>query len=286
MSKRSVLTLALVLVLSIAVIGIWVVRTFFYAPSEAINATYMEVHQEISTSEIHTIHIKSVNHNLVFQTSDSENVKITYFQKIDNSNIYSQDNGILYLEMIEQVEDLSSIFYQPTRKIDTIIISIPKEIPLRIINENYTGNFEIKGASVKSISNSTINGNIELSDVTVQNLTLTSNSGGIKLDHVSFTKAGITGVRGNIDIDLTDSLELYNLDVSTSFGTLMINDERVKEIYEEDGVQKEMFVNTIKKESDEAVASLTVSAVRNTISITSIEPVTVEDEVQEPAAGS
>ena len=282
MSKRSILTLVLVLVLGVAVVGIWAVRSIFYAPSEAINATYMEVHQEINASEVKTIQIKSVNHHLVFQTSESDNIKITYFQKIDNSNIYSQDNGTIYLEMIEQVEDLNNIFYQPTRKIDTIVISIPVESSLRIINENYTGNFEIKDAVVRSIKNATINGSIDINNVTCTNLELSSNSGAITLNGVGFTKADIAGVRGNIIINLKDSLNLYNLNVATSFGTLKINDERVKEIYEEDGQQKEMFVNTIIKESDEAVSSLAISAVRNTISITSVEPEPVE-ETAEPA---
>ena len=89
MNKKTIGLVALVVLLIAGIIGFWWVYNTYYLPGKRIENTYIEVYQDVDATEINTIWIDTIDHKVVIKPTDDEKVKISYFQKIDNSNSFT-----------------------------------------------------------------------------------------------------------------------------------------------------------------------------------------------------
>ena len=275
-NKKTVLLVVLIILLTAGTVVFWWLYNTYYLPSKRINNTYIEVYQDVDATDINTISINTIDHKVVIKPTDDEKVKISYFQKVDNSNSFTINNHVVSLRMIEKAENLDNIFYQNTRLIDTITIYIPTDRLLELQNTTIGGSLTVNGVQLNVLTATSLSGNIEISDSKINRLNLETNYGDIVLNNNEFTDLDVNSVDGVTKLSLIDSLSLYNVDIKSNYGTLLVNNERVKETI--DGV--ETIVNRLAWDAA-SEKSINISAVRTNITITSVE-VYEEPEQQLP----
>ena len=275
-NKKTVLLVVLIILLTAGTVVFWWLYNTYYLPSKRINNTYIEVYQDVDATDINTISINTIDHKVVIKPTDDEKVKISYFQKVDNSNSFTINNHVVSLRMIEKAENLDNIFYQNTRLIDTITIYIPTDRLLELQNTTIGGSLTVSGVQLNVLTATSLSGNIEISDSKINRLNLETNYGDIVLNNNEFTDLDVNSVDGVTKLSLIDSLSLYNVDIKSNYGTLLVNNERVKETI--DGV--ETIVNRLAWDAA-SEKSINISAVRTNITITSVE-VYEEPEQQLP----
>ena len=275
-NKKTVLLVVLIILLTAGTVVFWWLYNTYYLPSKRINNTYIEVYQDVDATDINTISINTIDHKVVIKPTDDEKVKISYFQKVDNSNSFTINNHVVSLRMIEKAENLDNIFYQNTRLIDTITIYIPTDRLLELQNTTIGGSLTVNGVQLNVLTATSLSGNIEISDSKINRLNLETNYGDIVLNNNEFTDLAVNSVDGVTKLSLIDSLSLYNVDIKSNYGTLLVNNERVKETI--DGV--ETIVNRLAWDAA-SEKSINISAVRTNITITSVE-VYEEPEQQLP----
>lgn len=268
MNNRSKLPILLIVLLSITIVGLWVLYSVYYVPNARISSTYMEVYQEIDPLEVNTLDLKSINHKLIIKESEGDKIRINYFQKPDNLNTYNNSNGVVSLNMRERVENLDNLFFQSSRKIDTITVYIPAECLPNISYSTISGTTEISNVTLDTLDVSSITSGIEIQNSEAETITFNTNEGNITIKEVLFGSLNVTEISGTVNLDVDDSLSMYNSAVSTTYGILNINGERVRDIVEE----VETVVNYYNKENENAEKDITIAAARSNINITSVEP--------------
>ena len=273
MNTRGKLPIFLILLLTVAIVGIWVLYSVYYVPNARISATYMEVYQEIDPLEVDTLDLKSVNHKLIIKESEGDKIRINYFQKTDNINTYNNGNGVVSLNMRERVENLDNLFFQSSRKIDTITVYIPTDCLPDISYDTISGTTEVSNVSLERLNVSSITSGIEIKNSEIENIIFNTNEGNMTVDEVTFNKLNVTEISGTVNLNVTDSLTAYRSAVSTTYGILNINGERVREKVEE----VETVVNYYNNEPEEAEKEVNIVAHRSNINITSVEPVPEEN---------
>jgi hypothetical protein len=278
--KRNV-PLILVILLVVAIIGTWTVYNIYYLPSERKSAAYTEVFQDVDATGITSIAISGVNHQVVVKPSEDEKIKIEYFQKIDNSNVFTVADGTVSLTIIERAERLDNWFYQSKRPIDTITVYVPASAQLSLSNHTASGDMTVTDVTLKNLTADSINGNFTLERVTADRLTLSSNYGDAVLDGTLFNVLTLSEVTGNVQLELPDSLKLYNYLFESEYGTVTVNGAQPI-VVAEDGVT-EQVVSTLTVDNG-ASRRMNVTGVRNNITVTSVEP--APEETTTPAEGA
>lgn len=269
MNTRSKLPIFLIVLLTVAIVGIWVAYGVFYIPSARISATYMEVYQEVDPAETRVINISNINHKLIIKRSEGEKVRINYFQKVDNINTYNASDGTVTLKMAERVENLDNLFFQSNRKIDTITISVPEGCDIAISNDTVSGTVSVDDLSFDSLSLSTLMGTIDISNSSIRSLAVNTNEGNVNITDVVFDRLHAISVSGTVNLNILDSLNDYVSNLTSTYGILNINGERVHEKVEE----KDTIVNHYENTPEGAEREITISGARSTLNISTVEPV-------------
>lgn len=271
--RANILVLSIV-VLSLLIIGVWLSYFVFYRPSASISASYIEVFQEVEQNNVTNLTIDCVDHKVVVLPSSDDKVKITYFQKQDNSITYATSGTSVSLKMVERSEDLDNLFYQSKRKIDTITIYVPESRDLNIKIISVDGAITVGDITVKSLSLTSVNGACKASYVTASRLNIVSNYGDITMTGCTSNEIGIGQVTGTTSVSLLESLNDYDVNIVSQYGTLTVNGQRLHETVEE----TDIIVNYLITDND-TKKTLNVSGIRNVIEVTSVEaPLEQENE--------
>ena len=298
MSVKSRMPILLIILLSLAIVIAWIFYGAFYARNEEISQTYTEVYQELEGSEVKTISIDTITHNVEIRPSQEDKIRISYYQKVESSNQYSFENGKVSLKMLEKGDELENLFYRSKRKLNTIVIYLPEESSVSITNHNVDGDLSVEGITLKSLVMNSSNGSITVSSVNCDeikfitvfgesrvngvmchNISLTSNSGRAEVRDTVFSSLNISEVTGDIDVRLQDSITTYNLNLSTSYGTLKVNNRDVVEVNPETG--DERIVSSMKQNLPDSSKVIVLTGIRNQISLTGDETVQPETEQTE-----
>ena len=266
MNRKTIGLVSLIVLLIAGIIGFLWFYNSYYLPGKRIENTYIEVYQDVDPSDIGTIWIDTIDHKVVIKPSDDEKVKISYFQKIDNSNSFTISNHTVRLWMIEKAEDLENIFYQNSRPIDTITIYIPQGSYLSFKNDTVGGSLTVRDVRLKDLQAGSVGGPVVLENAEINHIKLDINYGGITVTNCQFQMMDINAVTGECRVSLPDSLSLYNLNLHTSYGTLSVNNERVHEIINETDV----IVNRLERNVG-AEKNIIISSVRSIINVTTVE---------------
>ena len=276
--KKKVNPLTLIIVLMCLMIAgvLWAYNEYFY-PSQVIYSTYGQVNYSYNADEVNTINVSCINHNIVIKKSSDENIKISYYQKVDNSNKYREpfDRKLIELQIAESVEKIDNFVFKSENKISTITIYIPEGKTITFKGEAVYGTISVENCQFNSLSFETINGSIDIKDSIINNLTLNCNDGTIAIDGSEFKNVDIDNVSGNVTMNLINSFNDYESDILSRYGSLSINNISPVEIDEE--TQQEKVVSYLVNKPEGAKNKIKIVSTRSKILINSVEP-PVEEE--------
>ena len=287
MSLRNKLPILLVIFMAVVIAVAWFLYGTFYAQKEEISRSYIESYQELEPSDVRSITIDTVNHKVIIRPSNDEKVRLSYYQRPENSNSLTNDSGVITLKIIEKAEDMDNLFYRSKRQIDTVTVYVPEDSAINItVRSSYgpvnvdevqlgnlvlsssTGNFTVSKLTSKELNMSSTAGFSHIEDSVCGKITVSSNSGEIIISNSDFTHLNASNVTGNIRAELVDSLENYRAGFNTLYGILTINGERVTETDEEG---KSITVNEYTSSPENAKKDITLTGVRNSVEVTSNE---------------
>lgn len=263
MGKKPKLLVILIIILALATVGITVVFERFVQPSATIYSTYVEVYKDILPEEISTIRLNSVNHKVVIGVSSDEKYHLSYFQKVDNNNIYSIDRNILNLNIIEAAENLDNLFYKSKRAIDTITILVPENETVNLYNKTVSGSLTIAKINVSQLQAISVNGKISISSITADKVSVESNSGEVSIDSSVCQAVDISNVTGRITLSLDDTINAYSFDINANYGSLYINGSVVNDA---DGQLCRQFESA----SASPIGTVKINSTRSYVSISTL----------------
>ncbi len=279
-SKNSVYIL--IAILLIAIVGIYLAYDKLYYPSARTYATYLAVHQEMEEKDAERISITTFNHKVVVKPSDDDKIKIIYYQKSDNANVLVMDGRKFELTMVEKVENLDNILFKSDKKIDIITVYLPAERPYNLSVESVDGSLSVEGVTLSQLTYENAYGDVTIKDSSLGKAELTISYGNMTLNNNTFSSLKASAVSGNISLSLPDAIAAYGIKASTTYGTLLLNEQQIVVVDEEGN---ETVVNELITEEDRKKPSVLISSTRSKIYITSIEPEPVEENPEnEPAA--
>ncbi|MGI6608591.1 MAG: DUF4097 family beta strand repeat-containing protein [Erysipelotrichaceae bacterium] len=222
MKKENGLFIIIVILLFL-ILGMSYVYGKYYFPSAKSYSSYLEIFQEFESSEINTISIDSINHNVVIKPSNNEKIKVSYYQKVDNSNVFKLEQKCLNMVFIERVENFDSLIFQPERNVGVITVYLPQDITIDIVVKTVIGSFSMSDVTARNISFNNITGDFVMNNVNCNRISLTCNTGNVNFKDVVFNNFNGSVVSGIFEFALVDSADLYKFNVSTTYGQLKLN---------------------------------------------------------------
>ncbi len=214
--KNTSILVYIIIVLALLIVGVWMSYFVFYRPSANISASYLEVFQEVEKENVSNLVIDCVDHKVIILPSSDDKIKITYFQKQDNSITYTASGNTVSLKMVERSEDLDNLFYQSKRKLDTITIYVPECPGLSIRVNSVDGSLKADDIKVRSLSFTSVNGACSVSYLTAGKLSLVSNYGNITLANSHVDDISLSQVTGTTEVSLLDSVNDYKVNASSN----------------------------------------------------------------------
>ena len=274
MFRKNNFLFIMIILLAAGIFGtLWFYNTYI-VPNARMSSTYMEVYQDLDANEIKTISIDTINNKVNVVVTNDQKIKISYFQRTDSANSFVVNKNDVSLKIIERTETPSNSFISSTRRVDTITIYLPAGSEVSLTNKTYEGQLTIDGVSLNRITASSINGAITIRNCRAGSIDLNTNSGEVNVSDNEFSNAVIQGVTGKVTMKITDSLALYNLNIRTENGFLTVNNERVREVVDE----QETVVNYMEVEREGVERSIKLTSFRGNISLVSNEEAVSNNE--------
>jgi len=249
---------ALIILLAIVLIALYTGYSHYYLPRAKAYSTYLEIYQEYGEDEIKSISITSINHQVVVKKSNTDKIKIDYYQKAENSNNYSVNNGILTLDIIERGEEVDNLLFSSEKKINIITIYIPENKQLSFTYDSVQGTTSIGDVVVGKISVTNVTGNITIAGVESNTISVSTNGGDVLIDNSLANIVQVSNVSGGTKIKINDYLNEFNCDLKTNYGTITLNgvyptivdeegNEIITKVYKtEAGTNKKLTISTIR----------------------------------------
>jgi DUF4097 and DUF4098 domain-containing protein YvlB len=281
MKKKKNSVYILIAILLVAIVGIYLAYDKLYYPSARTYATYLAVHQELEEKDAERISITTFNHKVIVRPSDDDKIKVIYYQKSDNANVLVMDGRKFELTMVERVENLDNILFKSDKKIDTITVYLPAEHAYNLAVESVDGSLAAEGVSLSQLTFENAYGDVTIRNCQLGRAELTISYGNITLADNEFTSLKTSAVAGNITLSLKQAVADYSIKASTTYGTLLLNEQRITVIDEEGN---EVIVNELTTEEDRKKPAVLISSTRSKIYINSIEPEPVEENPEEQPA--
>ncbi len=253
----------------------------YYFPSAKSYSAYLEIFQEFESSEIISISIDSINHSVEIKPSNNEKIKVSYYQKVDNSNIFVLDQKVLTIEFIEKVENFDPLLFKPDKNINVITIYLPQDTIIDINVKTIIGSFSIKDVSARNINFNNITGDFVMNNVNCNSIGLSCNTGDVKVAGVIFTRFNGSIVSGNFEFALVDSFNSYKFEVSTTYGQLKLNNDYVYETNVVNEIETVEKSNSLISDSSKEGKIFILNTLRGDISIITTEEVeNVEEDTE------
>lgn len=277
MKKENRLFAAIVILL-VLILGISYAYGKYYFPSAKSYSAYLEIFQEFESNEIISISIDSINHSVEIKPSNNEKIKVSYYQKVDNSNIFKLDQKVLTMEFIEKVENFDPLLFKPDKNINVITIYLPQDITIDINVKTIIGSFTINDVSARNINFNNITGDFMMNNVGCNSIVLSCNTGDVKIMSTAFNRFNGSIVSGNFDFALVDSFDNYKFEVSTTYGQLKLNNDYVYETNVVNEIETVEKSNSLISNNSKEGITFILSTLRGNISINTTE---VKENIEE-----
>ena len=180
---------------------------------------YEEKHYVKLADNIKSINIDTVNVDVVVESSNSNNIEVSYFDSNISQYKITDNDGTLVIK--EQDDNILKLNFNFITKKKDLIIKVPKKLVPELELSNNVGN-------------------VKLSNLNLTNATITSNVGNIKLEKLNITNLSVDNSAGNTVISDINSengefninsqsgnINLTNFNIAnikTSFGSTSLND--------------------------------------------------------------
>ena len=281
MKKRKNSVYILIFILLAAIVGIYLAYDKLYFPSARTYATYLAVHQEMEENGAESIRISTFNHKVIVKPSDDDKIKVIYYQKSENANILVMDGRKFELTMVERVENLDNILFKSDKKIDTIIVYLPADRAYNLDVESVDGSLSVEGVSLSQLTFENAYGDVTVRDCELNRASLSISYGNIALSGSSFKSVSASSVSGNITFELPDALAAYNVNAVSTYGSLLLNGEKIIVVDEEGN---ETVANQLITEEDRKLPGVIISTTRAKVAISTVEPQPEPDnpEIEQP----
>lgn len=209
-----------------------------------MNENY-DLHAEIIYEDIIDINIKSLNHNIILEHTDDNDIKIYYDNNIQKDLTIKIHNDTLTVKGTSHINIFnffkrkyySDIFiYIPKKLYNIIIKDMNANINITLENidqlniKDINGNIFVKTGTLSSLNINDVNGNTEIIDVNVDNIIINDINGNIKSNYIEALDTMICDVNGNITLFFNDKSENYNLTKKTLFTSQTIDNNAPKNI--------------------------------------------------------
>ena len=271
--KRSNLLIYIIFSMAVLIVAVWLSYFVFYKPSASQAASYIEVFQEVEHNSISTLNVECVDHKVVIRPSSDDKIRIRYYQKQDNSITYTANASSVLLKMVERSEDLDNLFYQSKRKIDTITIYVPVSMDLTIRVNSVDGSLDASDIEIRSLSFTSVNGPCLVSYVKANKLGIVSNYGDINVSSCDAEDINISQVTGKTAVKLDGAINDYGIDAASNYGTLLVNGQKLYQNPDDTSI----VVNYLRNDGPSS-RKVTISGIRNSIEISSVEEPVAETE--------
>lgn len=260
--KKNSFVYVIILVLTLAVTASVFFYYRYYLPNSTITSSYAEFYQEYVASDFNSVNISSINHNVIIRESSDDLIHISFFQKRDNSNIYSTENRRISISIIEKAEEMEAIFNPTAERLKEIIIYLPSSSKLTVINSTVSGDFLLENIALTNVSAESVSGNIEMRGCRFNYISLKSNYGNITMKGNSGEIINAENITGNIMLDLEKSKENYDLEIKNEYGQILFDGERISS--EENG--NAVYIYEYYQKLDNS-AKIKLSAMRGQIAV-------------------
>jgi len=145
---------------------------------------YEEKHYVKLADNIKSINIDTVNVDVVVESSNSNNIEVSYFDSNISQYKITDNDGTLVIK--EQDDNILKLNFNFITKKKDLIIKVPKKL-------------------IPELELSNTVGNVKLSDLNLKNVKITSNVGNIKLEKLNITNLSIENTAGNTVISSINS---------------------------------------------------------------------------------
>jgi len=276
----------LIPIFAILTIAISLIYSKVYYPSLKKYQTYIAQYYEYDTSEINNISISSTNYTIKFVENEEDKIKVMYYQKNDNTNIYTVNKGLITLSMSERTEKISNLFFKSEKEIGTIVVYLPKENNVTILVEGIDTKLEVNNVSFKSLTFHNAYGDISFNNTTSPKVTLSINSGDIVLNDCQISNLNISSVSGDIQIGLLEPIEKYNASFKSIYGYIKLNEEILQNQLEDGTIENAKEYQNSSQEKNSFVIQTTRSCIDITYPILTEENNQEENKETPPNSGA
>ncbi len=270
MRKQNGLFLIIVLLL-VLILGTSYAYGKYYFPSAKSYSAYLEIFQEYENEEINSIYIDSINHSVVIKPSNNEKIKVSYYQKVDNSNTFKLEQKVLNMEFIEKVENFDSLLFQPDRNVAVVTIYLPQDCIIDINVKTIIGSFSISDVDARNINFNNITGDFIMSNVNCNSIIVSCNTGDIKMSSTTFNRFNGSVVSGDFEFLLMESVETFKFEVATTYGQLKLNNGYIYETNLVNEIETVEKSNSLISDSSKEGKVFIFNTLRGNILINTIE---------------
>ncbi len=270
MRKQNGLFLIIVLLL-VLILGTSYAYGKYYFPSAKSYSAYLEIFQEYENEEINSIYIDSINHSVVIKPSNNEKIKVSYYQKVDNSNTFKLEQKVLNMEFIEKVENFDSLLFQPDRNVAVVTIYLPQDCIIDVNVKTIIGSFSISDVDARNINFNNITGDFIMSNVNCNSIIVSCNTGDIKMSSTTFNRFNGSVVSGDFEFLLMESVETFKFEVATTYGQLKLNNGYIYETNLVNEIETVEKSNSLISDSSKEGKVFIFNTLRGNILINTIE---------------
>ncbi|NMA15922.1 MAG: DUF4097 domain-containing protein [Erysipelotrichia bacterium] len=270
MRKQNGLFLIIVLLL-VLILGTSYAYGKYYFPSAKSYSAYLEIFQEYENEEINSIYIDSINHSVVIKPSNNEKIKVSYYQKVDNSNTFKLEQKVLNMEFIEKVENFDSLLFQPDRNVAVVTIYLPQDCIIDVNVKTIIGSFSISDVDARNINFNNITGDFIMSNVNCNSIIVSCNTGDIKMSGTTFNRFNGSVVSGDFEFLLMESVETFKFEVTTTYGQLKLNNGYIYETNLVNEIETVEKSNSLISDSSKEGKVFIFNTLRGNILINTIE---------------
>ena len=262
---------AIIVILLVLILGISYVYGKYYFPSAKSYSAYLEIFQEYESDEINSIYIDSINHSVVIKPSNNEKIKVSYCQKVDNSNTFKLEQKVLNMEFIEKVENFDSLIFQPERNVAVVTIYLPQDCIIDINVKTIIGSFSISDVNTRNINFNNITGDYLMNNVNCNSIIVSCNTGDIKMSKVMFNRFNGSVVSGDFEFSLMENVDAFRFEVTTTYGQLKLNNGYVYETNLVNEIETVEKSNSLISSSSKEGKVFIFNTLRGNISINTME---------------
>ena len=183
---------------------------------------YEEKHYVKLADNIKSINIDTVNVDVVVESSNSNNIEVSYFDSNISQYKITDNDGTLVIK--EQDDNILKLNFNFITKKKDLIIKVPKKLVPELELSNNVGNIKLEKLNITNLSVDNSAGNTVISDINSENgeFNINSQSGNINLTNLNnFNIANIKTSFGSTSLNDSSSNK-FNIESST--GNININD--------------------------------------------------------------